>query len=86
LNLYRANALASTDHANVRIPVLGVSTSGDIPLTEAQLTQSSRYVEGPWRYERFNGPSHWFPLEIPKQLCELLVEFFRGVGQRLEEG
>jgi pimeloyl-ACP methyl ester carboxylesterase len=79
LNLYRANALTPTDHPNVQIPVLGVWTSGDVPLTEAQMTLSQKYVEGPWRYERFDGPRHWFPLEIPKPLARLLIEFFGSV-------
>jgi pimeloyl-ACP methyl ester carboxylesterase len=76
-NLYRANSLTVTDHPNLRIPALGVWSTGDVVLTEAQMTLSAKYVDSSWRYERFEGSSHWLPLDVPKPLSALLVDFFK---------
>jgi pimeloyl-ACP methyl ester carboxylesterase len=54
---------------------MGVWSSGDFALTEAQMTRSSDFVSGPWRYERIEGPGHWMQLEAPDALNELLVDF-----------
>jgi pimeloyl-ACP methyl ester carboxylesterase len=78
LNWYRANALHVTKHPRPQIPVLGVWSENDRPLTEAQMTGSAKYVEAPFRYERLPGASHWFPLDAPKPLANLLIGFFRA--------
>jgi pimeloyl-ACP methyl ester carboxylesterase len=80
MNWYRANALAVTDHPKVKVPVLGLWSDGDFALTEAQMTGSAKYVEGPWRYERIEGASHWLPLDAPDQVAALLLEFFRDAS------
>jgi pimeloyl-ACP methyl ester carboxylesterase len=54
---------------------MGVWSSGDIALTEAQMQNSSQYVEGPWRYERIDGPGHWMQLEAPNEVNGLLLDF-----------
>ena len=56
-------------------PVMGVWSTGDPALTEAQMTGSARYVTGPWRYERIEGVGHWVPVEAPDELGALLVDF-----------
>jgi pimeloyl-ACP methyl ester carboxylesterase len=84
LNWYRANV-----HPRVFVepplalpPVqastMGVWSSGDFALTEAQMTGSSAYVTGPWRYERIDGPGHWMQLEAPDAVNELLLDFLSG--------
>jgi pimeloyl-ACP methyl ester carboxylesterase len=78
LNWYRANSLSVTDHPKVKIPVLGVWSDGDFALTEAQMTGSAKYVDGSFRYERIDGASHWFPLEVPERVSSLLLEFFEA--------
>lgn len=78
-NVYRAN-VSGGEHPNVRIPVLGIWSDGDVALTEAQMKLSERYVDGPFRYERIEGASHWFPVEVPDRLSELLLVFFRDRG------
>jgi pimeloyl-ACP methyl ester carboxylesterase len=81
LNYYRANVHPSTlvepplDLPSVAAPTMGVWSSGDMALTEEQMTGSSRLVDGPWRYERLDGPGHWMQLEQPERINELLLDF-----------
>jgi len=81
LNLYRANirpeALVSEGVAvpPVEAPTMGIWSSDDPALTEAQMAESAEQVRGPWRYERFDGVGHWIPLEEPERLTRLLIDF-----------
>jgi pimeloyl-ACP methyl ester carboxylesterase len=52
-----------------------VWSSGDIALTEGQMTRSASHVAGPWRYERLEGPGHWMQLEAPTDVNHLLLDF-----------
>lgn len=81
LNWYRANisparfaATEVPDGPLVDCPTLGVWSTGDTFLGEAQLTGSERFVTGGWRYERLDA-SHWVPTDAPEQLSALLVDF-----------
>ena len=76
----RSGALPVTDGTRPRgrsvvCPVMGVWSSEDPALTEAQMTGSARYVDGPWRYERLEGAGHWIPVQAPVELNGLLVDF-----------
>jgi pimeloyl-ACP methyl ester carboxylesterase len=84
LNWYRANIdptrfarLAADRHPRTAItcPVMGVWSSEDPFLTEAQMAGSHRYVAGSWRYERIEGADHWVPVRAPERLNELLLDF-----------
>jgi pimeloyl-ACP methyl ester carboxylesterase len=80
LGWYRANAhprsmLTELQIPNVQCPTLGVWSSKDVALTESQMTGSERYVDGPWRYERLEGPGHWMQLEAPEELNRILLEW-----------
>jgi pimeloyl-ACP methyl ester carboxylesterase len=81
LNWYRANvppeAWLSTGRGlpPVTVPTMGVWSSGDIALTERQMTDSARQVTGGWRYERLDGPGHWMQLDAPAELNALLIDF-----------
>ncbi|HJR91939.1 MAG TPA: alpha/beta fold hydrolase [Acidimicrobiia bacterium] len=81
LNWYRANAhpsrlvAPSRPAVPCRVPTLGVWSDGDFALTEQQMQNSGQYVEGPWRYERIDGASHWIPLDAPDRLNGLLLEW-----------
>lgn len=59
----------------ITAPTMGVWSSGDMALTEAQMTGSAAHVTGPWRYERLEGVGHWMPLEAPAAVSELLLDF-----------
>jgi pimeloyl-ACP methyl ester carboxylesterase len=81
LNWYRANVPPESWVAPpltlppVAAPTLGVWSTGDIALTEDQMTDCVQNVSGPWRYERLDGPGHWMQLEAPDQVNELLLDF-----------
>jgi pimeloyl-ACP methyl ester carboxylesterase len=81
LNYYRANIPPEAwlsrgrELPLIQSPVMGVWSTGDIALTERQMTSSSQSVAGPWRYERLEGPGHWMQLDAPGELSRLLVGF-----------
>lgn len=60
----------------ITAPTLGVWSSGDFALSEQQMTDSSAYCEGEFRYRRLEGFGHWIPLEAPLELCVELIDFF----------
>lgn len=81
LNYYRANVPPQSlvqpalELPPVQAPTMGVWSSGDFALTEAQMVGSADHVTGMWRYERIDGPGHWMQLEAPDAVNELLVDF-----------
>jgi len=84
LNYYRANVPPDAllqpqiEIPDIEAPTMGVWSSGDVALTEVQMTGSSAYVKGPWRYERIDGPGHWLQLEAPEEINGLLIDFLAG--------
>jgi pimeloyl-ACP methyl ester carboxylesterase len=83
LNWYRANAHPRIlfgpppSLPPVMAPTMGIWSSADLGLTEKQMTDSARFVTGPWRYERLDGPGHWMPLEAPDDVNRLLLDFLK---------
>jgi len=81
LNWYRANVPPESMVdppivlPPVTAPTMGLWSTGDFALTEAQMTRSAEHVTGPWRYERVEGPGHWMQLEAPDELNRLLLDF-----------
>jgi pimeloyl-ACP methyl ester carboxylesterase len=81
LNWYRANASPEfwvgppLQLPPVQAPTMGIWSTGDMALTEVQMTDSARNVAGPWRYERLDGPGHWMQLEAPDEVTALLADF-----------
>jgi pimeloyl-ACP methyl ester carboxylesterase len=81
LNWYRANVppesflQAGLELPAVKPPTMGIWSSGDIFLTEGQMTRSQAGVAGPWRYERLDGVGHWMQLEAPDAVNRLLLDF-----------
>jgi pimeloyl-ACP methyl ester carboxylesterase len=59
----------------VQAPTMGVWSSGDIALTEAQMTGSGERVSGKWRYEVLPDVGHWMQLEAPEAVSALLTDF-----------
>lgn len=59
----------------VEVPVLGVWSSGDFALTEAQMTNSAGYCARGFTYVRLDGLGHWIPLEAPRELAREIVTF-----------
>jgi pimeloyl-ACP methyl ester carboxylesterase len=88
LNWYRSNAslkrmisgagiLGTSGADNVKIPTLGIWSTGEKYLVEGQMTASDRYVEAPWSYRRIEGASHWIPYDAPDELAALLIGHWR---------
>ncbi len=81
LNYYRANVTPESWVAPPRqvppvlAPVMGLWSTGDIALTETQMTESAQHVSGSWRYERLDGAGHWMQLEAADRVNELLLDF-----------
>jgi pimeloyl-ACP methyl ester carboxylesterase len=81
LNWYRANVPPESWAAPppalppVQAPTMGIWSTEDGALTEAQMTDSAQHVAGPWRYERLAGPGHWMQLEAPDEVNALLLDF-----------
>ena len=59
----------------VQAPTMGVWSTGDIALTEAQMTGSAEQVSGPWRYEVLRDLGHWMQVEDPAAVNRLLLDF-----------
>jgi pimeloyl-ACP methyl ester carboxylesterase len=81
LNWYRANlppeslVTPAPELSAIQAPTLGVWSSGDFFLTEAQMSGSEEYVVGSFRYERIDGVGHWMQLEAPEEVNSLLLDF-----------
>jgi pimeloyl-ACP methyl ester carboxylesterase len=81
LNWYRANVPPRTlvdpplELPPVTVPTLGVWSTGDFALTEAQMTGSSEFVKAGWQYRRLEGPGHWMSLDAPDQVNQILLDF-----------
>ncbi len=81
LNWYRANAKPSRfiakpiDWPKIELPVMGIWSSRDFALTEQQMVDSGKHLDGPWRYERIDGAGHWLQLDAPAELNALLIDF-----------
>jgi len=81
LNWYRANVAPATwvdpppRLPAVRCPVMGVWSSGDFALLEAQMTASAQYCAGGFRYHRVDNAGHWLQLDAPETINRLLVDF-----------
>jgi pimeloyl-ACP methyl ester carboxylesterase len=79
LDWYRANLTREAVRFRlpaVRVPTMGVYSTGDVALAEDQMANSEAYVEAPWRYERLEGIGHWLQIEAADAVNDLLVEWF----------
>jgi pimeloyl-ACP methyl ester carboxylesterase len=85
LGVYRANLPPESLIAPPReLPpvtahAMGVWSSHDLALTEENMTNSAKYVAGPWRYERVEGAGHWLQLDAPDEIDALLLDFLDSV-------
>lgn len=66
----------------VKVPTLGIWSSQDDFLLEAQMKNSDTFVEAEWRYERIEGANHWFMLERPEETNRLLLEWLNTYTSR----
>lgn len=57
------------------VPTLGIWSSGDKYLWEGQMKDSASLMDAPWKYVRFDGPSHWLMLDAPNETNRLLLDW-----------
>lgn len=76
-NYYRANLglVFKSDWPVAAMPVMGVWSSGDIFLSEAQMRRSGEFVAHHYRYERVEGANHWLQLTASDKVNALLLDF-----------
>jgi len=78
LNYYRANGwalLLRRDWPRMKVPVLGIWSSGDSFVVERQMEQSRYQVDATWRYQRIEGADHWLQLGAADRVNELLLDY-----------
>lgn len=62
----------------IEVPAMGVWSSGDHALTEAQMVNSREYCARGFTYVRLEGHGHWLPLEAPHEVAEHIVHFLQA--------
>lgn len=81
LNWYRANVGVETWTREgwvlprVKVPTLGVWSTGDAYLTETQMVTSQAWMDAQWDYHRLEGGSHWFMLDRPADVARLFIDY-----------
>ncbi len=60
---------------NVTVPALGIWSSGDAALSEAQMANSAKYCDAGFEMIRLNGFRHWIPLEAPDEVSSAIINF-----------
>jgi pimeloyl-ACP methyl ester carboxylesterase len=79
LNWYRAVPFElAPPMPSVQVPTLYVWSTGDVALGREAAELTAEHVSGPYRFEVFDGVSHWIPEEVPDRLATLLLEHFRS--------
>jgi pimeloyl-ACP methyl ester carboxylesterase len=77
INWYRALPLGLREPVGrVGVPTLFAWSDGDRFVTRAAAELCGRYVTGPYRFEVFEGASHWLPEEVPDRVAGALLEHF----------
>jgi pimeloyl-ACP methyl ester carboxylesterase len=75
LSYYRAMNAAAFDGAGpITAPTLYVWSDGDTAIGPTAAKACGYYVDGPFRFETFEGITHWIPEEAPDRLAALIVE------------
>jgi pimeloyl-ACP methyl ester carboxylesterase len=77
LNWYRANLAPRMPRPGrelppVRVPTLGIWSTGDHYLDGERMRMSADFVAGPWQYVEIPDASHWIPLDAPDRLNDVL--------------
>lgn len=60
------------------VPTLGMWSSGDRYLTEAQMQPSGKLklVDAAWEYRRIDDGGRWIPLQCPETVTAAALEWF----------
>lgn len=77
LNWYRASGgHLIADLQPVTVPMLHVWSTEDPALGREGAEATADFVDGPYRFEVFEGVDHWIPEHAPDRLNPLLLEHF----------
>jgi pimeloyl-ACP methyl ester carboxylesterase len=75
LNWYRALDVASlAGMGRVSTPTLYVWSTDDPALGLEAAEGTAAHVDGPYRFVKLDGVSHWIPEEAPEELNRVLLE------------
>lgn len=80
LNWYRALGLQPSETGRLRVPTLYVWGDQDIALGKTAALATEGYVDGPYRFERVVGGSHWLLEEEPERLEGLVLAHVKQAG------
>jgi pimeloyl-ACP methyl ester carboxylesterase len=58
-----------------QVPVLGMWSSGDLALSERQMTNSAQYCAKGFTFVRLEGYGHWLPIEAPHEVSAEILKF-----------
>ena len=81
LNMYRANISPTAvggptpQLPSIQCPTLGIWGSEDFAMSESQMQNSGKYINGTWQYERIDGAGHWLSTQVPNRINTLLLNF-----------
>ncbi|NER97143.1 MAG: alpha/beta hydrolase [Symploca sp. SIO1B1] len=59
----------------VKVPTLGIWSSGDNFMAEKQMSQSGALVQSEWKYIKISKCNHWLQLEKPQEINKHLLEW-----------
>jgi pimeloyl-ACP methyl ester carboxylesterase len=76
LNYYRAWDDVLDTVGPIEVPTLFVWSTNDVALGRVAAEATKDYVTGPYRFEVFEGISHWIPEVAPDDLARLALEHF----------
>ncbi|MFA4084866.1 alpha/beta fold hydrolase [Mycobacteroides salmoniphilum] len=75
VNWYRAMRYSLRSPARaVRVPTLFIWSDEDSAVTRAAADLNRKYVKAPYRFEVFEGVSHWIAEERPNETAALVLE------------
>jgi pimeloyl-ACP methyl ester carboxylesterase len=77
LNWYRALDLEARI-GEVTVPTLYIWSTDDLALGKTAAMETGRYVKGQYRFERFEGNSHWLLAEVPDRVSASILEQLRA--------
>jgi pimeloyl-ACP methyl ester carboxylesterase len=77
LNWYRALNL-ETRTGELTVPTLYIWSTDDLALGQTAAMETARYVKAPYRFEKFEGISHWLLSEVPDRIAAALLEHLRA--------
>jgi pimeloyl-ACP methyl ester carboxylesterase len=77
LNWYRALNLDARI-GEITVPTLYIWSTDDLALGRTAAMETARYVKGPYRFEKFDGISHWLLAEVPDRIAAVLLEHLRA--------